>query len=168
MRFIKLIVSGILATVLICSFAGCGSHDMGSHSLVIQNGYVRVPPRAGTVAAGYFTINNGSDKAVELTGVSSPSFGRMEMHETVMADGMMAMNELSSVNIAPGASVEFKPGGNHLMLFEATKAIVDGATYDITFALNVGGEPQQQVVKFSALPFGQSPDKSMDHSSMGH
>lgn len=168
MRFIKLIVSGILATVLVSSFMGCGSHEMGSHSLVIENGYVRVPPRAGTVSAGYFNIRNGSNETVEVISANSPDFGRVEMHETIMTDGMMAMNELTNIKIEPGASLDFKPGGNHLMLFDAAKPITEGSNYDITFVLNIGGQGQQQTVIFEALPFGQSPAKTIDHSSMGH
>jgi copper(I)-binding protein len=38
------------------------------------------------------------------------------MHETVIEDGIASMSALGTVVVPAGSSVEFSPGGKHLML----------------------------------------------------
>jgi copper(I)-binding protein len=59
--------------------------------LKIENAYVRATPPDQTNTAAYLEINNRCDKAVELTSVTSPAAGRVELHEVVMVDGIAKM-----------------------------------------------------------------------------
>lgn len=165
MRFIKLAVF----TLWVIGLTGCGNHENHGaghqQGVVISDSYVRVPPRAGTVAAGYFTVSNHGAASAELLSVTSDGFGDVQMHETVMTDGMMQMNQLSKVEIAAGASVEFKPGGHHLMLMGAVEPITADQQYSLVFEVKRGDKVERQVVVFQALPFGESP---VDHSGMKH
>jgi copper(I)-binding protein len=75
------------------------------------------PPMPGTqMTAGYLTLQNNSAEAVTITRVTSAQFGRVEMHETIIEDGVARMSELGEITLEPTSSIEFTPGGKHLML----------------------------------------------------
>ena len=82
----------------------------------LADGWIKQLPPSVPMRAGYFTINNNGTSTDRLLSASSPGFNKIEMHETRMADGMMSMNQLREVPVDAGATVEFKPGGLHLML----------------------------------------------------
>ena len=48
--------------------------------------------------------------------LQSTAFEKVEIHETIMADGMMKMIELDSLELPAKSLVELKPGGKHMML----------------------------------------------------
>lgn len=66
----------------------------------------------------YFTLKNEGQSPDRLLAVTSPNFGRIEIHTTIMTDGIMRMRRLEDFPIAPAATYIFKAKGDHLMLFE--------------------------------------------------
>lgn len=115
----------VLLTALI---VGC-SADI-SPPLIVGDVIV-TPPRAGTaMRAGYLTItNNGHDRIV-LTSVTSPQFGRVEMHETIIDNDIARMRPIAELAIDAGASVAFEQGGKHLMLMQPQ---VEAGTITLNF-----------------------------------
>ncbi len=69
-----------------------------------------------SMGAGYLTLKNNSGQPIEITRVHSPELKSVEMHESVLEDGVSRMLKLQEVIILPGQSVSFEPGGKHLML----------------------------------------------------
>ena len=75
------------------------------------------PPRPGTVmGVAYLRITNATPADITITGVSSPQFEAVEMHETQVSDGISRMRKLESLTIPANGSVAFERGGKHLML----------------------------------------------------
>jgi copper(I)-binding protein len=71
--------------------------------------------------AGYLTVTNTGAEPDTLVAVESPIAARVEIHEGSTAGGVMRMGALpAGLPIAPGATVELKPGGDHLMLIGLT------------------------------------------------
>jgi hypothetical protein len=68
------------------------------------------------VLAAYMTIENQGSTVRVLTGANSPSFDEVMFHGTKIRDGIAEMYHLHDVEIRPGESAVFAPGGNHLML----------------------------------------------------
>ena len=68
--------------------------------------------------AGYMTLTNNTDEAMDITHVSSPQFGRAEIHETVLEDDVSRMRPVGVLTIPAGDSVRLEPGGKHLMLMQ--------------------------------------------------
>jgi copper(I)-binding protein len=83
----------------------------------IINSTVRQPLPGRTVSAGYFTINNSSAQTINLVAASSPWFEKVELHQHSYVDGMMRMERVNSITVAPNQTVHLQPGGLHLMLF---------------------------------------------------
>uniref|UniRef100_A0A486XL66 Copper metallochaperone, bacterial analog of Cox17 protein n=1 Tax=Rheinheimera sp. BAL341 TaxID=1708203 RepID=A0A486XL66_9GAMM len=95
-------------------------------TLTTDNGYIRQPMPGRTVTAGYLTLTNSGAKDVSLVSVTTDAFARAELHQHSHKDGMMRMEQVESIDIAAGTSVEMAPGGLHLMLFEASSELEIG------------------------------------------
>lgn len=111
---------GPLYCLLLAALAGpgCSAPDAGdSDALVISEARVRALIPGQDKTAGYFTARNGTDDAVVLSGARSEQARSIEMHITVQDGNMMRMRRLEAVEIAPGETVRFEPGGRHLMVF---------------------------------------------------
>jgi len=72
---------------------------------------------ASRPAAGYFKIENLADSRVTLMSADSDFAKRVELHTHEMNNGVMSMRKLKSVSMGANGSLEFKPGGHHLMIF---------------------------------------------------
>lgn len=87
-------------------------------------------PRAGmNMGAAYLTLHNNSNQAIRITGFASPQFESIELHESILEDGISRMRKLEELTIDPGATVALEPGGRHLMLLRPLAQ--DAATFDL-------------------------------------
>ena len=68
------------------------------------------------MSAGYFELTNNSRQAISISHVTSPQFASVQMHETIIKDEVARMVPLEILNLPPGETVSFEPGGKHLML----------------------------------------------------
>ncbi len=128
----------LLATGLLVAVAGCGGSGTATGGISVADAWVRVTT-PDQPAGGYLTIANGSAVADALTGVSSPAFGMIQLHETVTMDaspdsgaGMMGMQPVSEVPVPANGSVSLEPGGYHLMLMNPTTSLSVGDTVELT------------------------------------
>ena len=86
--------------------------------LVASDVRINGPLPGMQMAAGYLTLTNYTSRPITITEVTSPQFGRVEMHESVIEDGVARMVELEGLALPTAASVVFEPGGKHLMLMQ--------------------------------------------------
>ena len=96
--------------------AGCGGND--GPPVVATDVVVTAPDAGMPMAAGYLQIDNRSGSVIRITRVSSPEYGAVEMHETVVEDGIARMRAIPVLEIANGETVVFERGGTHLMLMQ--------------------------------------------------
>lgn len=76
------------------------------------------------VSAAYLRID--STVATSLISVASPAAGITEMHTMEFSGGVMRMHAVDSVDVPAGGSVEFKPGGYHVMLMQLKQPLKAG------------------------------------------
>ena len=126
-------IAGLLALVL--------ATHADAAAVTVTDGWIRALP-AGLPAAGYFELHNGTDKSVSLTGAASPACGMLMLHKSEEMGGMMKMEDVSSVDAAPGATVKFAPGGYHLMCMSPSAAIKPGAQVPVTLKFANGTSVQ--------------------------
>lgn len=100
----------------------------------IANIWLRESIPGSENGAAYFTITNQQAETVRLVGATTEAARAVEVHEHVMRDGMMRMRRVPSLEIAPDATVELKPGSFHLMLFGLKKPLAVGD--QVEFILN--------------------------------
>lgn len=82
----------------------------------VSGGWIRWLPGNGPLA-GYFQMENRGNEPLELVGASGADFSRIQLHRSIETKGMERMIHLHSITIPAGATVRFKPGGYHLMLW---------------------------------------------------
>ena len=98
--------------------------------------WVRRAPPDAMMLAGYLTLTNTGDAPAELESAHSDAFGSVEVHRTVIVDGISRMRAVPNLRIAPGESVRFSPGGMHLMLMQPVAQL--GERVDIVFVWRDG------------------------------
>jgi copper(I)-binding protein len=109
-------------------------------ALQIEAPWLRATPGGAKVGAGYLRITNTGSEADRLTGASMPLAPRGEVHEMSMQNGVMRMRELAQgLTIAPGTTVELKPGGFHLMFLDMKGPLKEGQTVDVTLTFDKAG-----------------------------
>lgn len=101
--------------VLILALLGCAC-SQESAPLVASDVVVSKPRPGTSMAAGYLTLSSNASQAIVITHVASPQFESVEMHESVIEDGLARMYRLGDLTVAAKSSVVFQPGGKHLML----------------------------------------------------
>lgn len=124
--------SFLLSLSLLATLSTALPSTADAAELQLTQGEVRVPMPGRTVTAGYFSLVNNSDAAVELVKASSPAFARVELHQHIKQDDVMRMVEVEAISVDPGATLVFQPGGLHLMLFEPQVALTVGETVSVT------------------------------------
>jgi periplasmic copper chaperone A len=105
---------------------------------VVENAWVRQVPPAARMTAGYLQIHNPGDEPLVIVGAESALFQSIEVHGTVMADGVARMRQQDAVTVPPGETVNFEPGGLHLMLMQPVNGIPESGTIELRLVLEDG------------------------------
>jgi len=127
-----------LAVAALFALTACNSASQpGKGDVEVVNAWVRLPAVPDRPGAAYFTLRNGGPAAV-LTAVQGPGVQRIELHGSQVHDGVMHMMPLDEVPLAKGGSVDFKPGGQHAMLFGMDPQLKSGGKLPLTFSLRDG------------------------------
>lgn len=104
----------------------------------VRDGWIRMPPMAMPMLAGFGQVENRCDTAITIVGVSSPSFADTSLHETRIADGISRMRPIQKLRIAAGDAATLQPGGLHLMLMQPKTPLAATDTVLIEFVLEDG------------------------------
>ncbi|MGR4874768.1 copper chaperone PCu(A)C [Pseudoxanthomonas sp. LARHCG66] len=115
-----------------------GSANAAECLPVVKGAWVRLPPVAMPMMAGFARIENPCAKQVSVTGAESLAFADVSLHETREENGVSRMREVATLPIAHGKAVELKPGGLHLMLHGSYAPIAAGEKVVITLRLADG------------------------------
>lgn len=132
MKKLLLVLSSFAGLMLIASCSKSGP------ALSVSDVQVVAPAPGRKASVAYLTIHNKSSDSVDLISISSPQFGRVELHETTLENGIARMRALQSISVDADASIELAPGGKHVMLFEPVKALLPGSS--VSLHLNFASE----------------------------
>ncbi|WP_439495113.1 copper chaperone PCu(A)C [Bosea sp. (in: a-proteobacteria)] len=116
------------------------AHDYKAGPLKIDHPWSRATPAGAKVGGGYLSIENTGTTPDRLVSVSAPFAGRGEIHEMAVNNGVMTMRELEKgIEIPPGAKVEFKPGGFHIMFQELKQPLKQDERLKATLTFEKAG-----------------------------
>jgi len=114
--------------------------DVAAGSLKISAPWTRATPKGAGVGGGYLTITNTGTEPDRLVGGSTDIASRFEVHEMSMDNGVMKMRALAKgLEIKPGQTVEFKPGGYHVMFLGLKKQLMLGEHVKATLQFEKAG-----------------------------
>lgn len=92
------------------------NHQKQVLEVTVSNAYMPAVPPVSRTAAVYLELKNTSQSKVILSGVSTSIAKHAMFHQTVESEGLVKMKHLSNLEIYPGETIEFSPGGMHIML----------------------------------------------------
>jgi copper(I)-binding protein len=130
--------------------------------LSVTNGWVRVSEysdHVGGMTGVFATITNNTDADVTLIGGACDIADAVQVHEVVMVDGAMKMQEKAGGIVIPaGESVTLEPGGLHVMLMGLKQAVLDGVQVTVTLNFD-GAEAQTLTLPAKTSASGDEPYK---------
>lgn len=113
------IIACIASTV-----ATAADYKVGSIEIITP--WSRATPKGASTAIGYMTIKNGGAASDRLVGGSIAVADNFELHSMVMDNGVAKMRGLKDLEIKPGQTVRFTPGGSHVMFVGLKRALAKG------------------------------------------
>ncbi len=111
--------------------------------VTVTGAWVRATVPAQKTTAAYLTLR--STAPARVVEVRSSVAGRAEIHATEMKHGVMEMRGVEGLELAPGKTVELKPGGYHLMLMELKKPLEPGERVPLAIVVDEGGGKRSTV-----------------------
>ena len=108
--------------------------------LDITQARIKNLPPSVPVRAGYLSIHNPTEFSVSIVSIRSDAFASVEIHRSVMKDGMMSMEPVNRLTIEPGTSLQLAPGGLHLMMMHPVEATRPGDDLEVILQLGDGSE----------------------------
>lgn len=152
----------LAATALALSCGTALAQDYTAGPLKIEQPWTRATPAGAKVAGGYVAVTNTGATADRLLGGSSEIAGKVEIHEMSMNNGVMTMRGLpEGVELKPGAKVEMKPGGYHIMFMDLKRQLKEGEKVKGTLTFEKAGAVP---VEFSVQSVGaRAPAEAHKH-----
>ncbi len=120
----RLIALGV-AVALFFNVAAIAT-DYKAGSIEITNSWSRATPKGASTAIGYMTIKNVGTTSDHLIDASVDVAAGVQLHSMILENGIAKMRELHDIEINPGQSIEFKPGGSHAMFVKLKRPLVKG------------------------------------------
>ncbi|RZA34654.1 MAG: copper chaperone PCu(A)C [Lysobacteraceae bacterium] len=119
---------------------------------VMKDGWIRLPPVAMPMMAGFGRIANPCAMPVVIVSASSPAFGEVSIHETRTVDGVNRMREVEHLRLAPDDAATLKPGGLHLMLMQPRAPLKEGSKVVVEFKLQDGRTILSELIVRKPVP----------------
>jgi copper(I)-binding protein len=128
------------AGVRIVAAQGAAPAMVKAGSLTLEQPWSRATPGGAKVGGGYLRITNTGTVSDRLTGGSLPVASKVEVHEMRLEGDVMRMKAVEGgLEIKPGATVELKPGGLHLMFMDLKEPLKEGQTVKGTLTFEKAG-----------------------------
>jgi hypothetical protein len=113
------------------------AHDSKVGNIVVSQPWARAT--TAKVGGAYLTLRNTGRAADRLLKIVSPAAAAVEIHETRIEGGSASMRRVDRLEIKPGARVELRPGGMHLMLMGLEKPLKEGERVKLVLSFDVAG-----------------------------
>ncbi|GGA64351.1 copper chaperone PCu(A)C [Pelagibacterium lentulum] len=149
---------------LAVSISPAVGHDFQAGSITINHPWSRATPPVTPVAGGYLTLTNDGDIADRLVSISSPLSERVEIHESAVSNGVASMRPVQNgVVIGAGETIEFQPGGMHIMFMKPSHPLKEGERFAAKLTFERAGTVE---VEFVVQGMGAGPATTNEHD--GH
>jgi copper(I)-binding protein len=132
----RLALAALVAILALPAFA----LDYKLGAIEIGHPWSRATPPTAESGGGYLVLKNTGTTPDRLIAVKSPAADRVEIHEMKMDGNIMRMREVEKgIEIPPGATVELKPGGFHVMFMGLKAPFAKEAKVPLTLVFEKAG-----------------------------
>jgi len=133
-----------IAAAAILAALPAAAHDYTAGDIAIGHPWTRAAG-ANANGAGFLRLTNNGSQPDRLLSASSPAARTVELH-TMMRDGdVMRMRPVEAITIAPGATVELRPGGFHIMMVGLAAPLQQGGGVPLTLRFERAGTVQVEL-----------------------
>ncbi len=115
------------------------AHDYTAGDITIGHPWTRAAGAGGT-GAGFLKLTNTGTQPDRLLSATSPVAPVVELHSMVRDGDVMRMRPVQDITIAPGQTVELRPGGFHIMMVGLTSAMKQGSRVPLILRFERAGE----------------------------
>ena len=131
------------AALAAAPLAACGSESSddteAASDTVITVSDAWVKASEGPMTGSFGVISNSSDSDVTVVSASTTASDRTELHEVVMIDGEMKMQQKDGGFVVPaGGDHVLEPGNDHVMVMDMSDPVEPGEDVEITLTLDDG------------------------------
>lgn len=126
----RFVLSVVLLTALMAAYAS-------PPPVTVSRAHIRWLP-GDLPMAGYFRITSHAASPLYLVGATSTAFGAVMLHRSVEEGGVSHMEHVDRVTLEPAGTVEFAPGGYHLMLMQRMQDMHAGQEVPVTLRFSDG------------------------------
>lgn len=120
----------------------------------VTDAYIREPFAGKTATAGYLTIESSAKEASSLVAVSSAAAEEVEIHTHVMQGGNMSMKRVDFLVIPSNGSLELRPMGDHLMVFDLDPELKAGDVVELELVITTAAGAETIRVDAPIRPLG--------------
>ena len=113
---------------------------LAGESLQAENAWVPWAPPGLKVHVAYMTIVNRGATDQIIVSAESTDYERIELHRSVIKDGVSTMQAIGEVKVPANGRVEFAPTGLHLMLIGPRRPQALDGHVQIVLRLSSGEE----------------------------
>lgn len=150
----RLLAAALTIAVLSASAVHAGDYKLGV--VTVRQAWSR-PAQPGMNGVGFMTLTNSGKAPVTLKGAESPVAGKVEIHQSAMAGGVMTMRRQDNGVVIPaGGQVAFAPGGYHFMLLGLKQAQGVGQKLPVTLIFDNGRKLMVDLTVQLTPPSGQA------------
>jgi copper(I)-binding protein len=151
----RLALAVLIAVLALPAFA----LDYKLGAIEIGHPWSRATPPTAEAGGGFLAITNTGTTPDRLIAVKSPAADKVEIHEMKMDGNIMRMREVEKgIEIPPGATVELKPGGFHVMFMGLRAPFAKDAKVPLTLVFEKAGSID---VELMVQAMGAQPPPSM-------
>jgi len=109
-------------------------------SVVVRDAWIREAGASQKATGAFLVIENHSSQVVTLVSAKTSGAGIAELHKMELKDDKMSMKKVDEIQVPAGGTVELKPGGLHIMLFDLKQAFTPGTRTPLTLRFSNGVE----------------------------
>lgn len=129
------------SVLFLAAVAHVEARDYQKGPIKIEQPWTRATPGGAKVAGGFMKITNTGSTPDRLVSATADVSGVVELHEMAMVDGVMKMRALGDgISLAPGQTMELKPGGYHVMFIDLKSPIVKDKVVKARLKFEKAGE----------------------------
>ncbi|MBR0659991.1 copper chaperone PCu(A)C [Roseomonas oryzicola] len=129
----------MLAAVAAVAALPAAAHDYTAGDIAIGHPWSRAAG-ANATGAGFLTLRNTGTQPDRLVSASASVARAVELHTHVRDGDVMRMRPVDAIPVAPGQTVELRPGGFHIMLIGLKEPLVQGTRVPLTLRFERAGE----------------------------
>ena len=116
------------------------------HGIVINEAWARASTPGAKNGVAYMSIKNYGSTTNALLSVTTPVADRAELHTHKNEAGVMKMERINGISIAPHKTAVLRPGGDHIMLLGLEKPLKSGSHFMMRLKFKNGSEKSINVM----------------------